>query len=277
MLKATYLCARCLVDQAAHAVELSVTDPAERLSIMRGVLGVLAASFPHQVPAVIGTRLHRYVKSRTGTDPYKTLKEKSNQVAAEAARAWNGRGLSLREAALAAVAGNAIDFGVDGSRNALDTLSAELGKELHVDHFDRFASAVADARRILYLTDNCGEIVFDYFLIENLVAMGKTVVVSPKETPILNDATVADLTALGFDAMTSIVPHVKDAIGLPLNEATDPFLKEWKTADLVIAKGMGHYETLQGTEKNVVHLLKAKCVPVAESLGVPVGAHVLTF
>lgn len=277
MLKATYLCARCLVDQATHAVELSVADPAERLSIMSGVLGLLEASFPHRIPAEIGTRLHRYVKSRTGRDPYGVLKEKSNRVAAEAARRWDGQVFSLREAVLAAVAGNAIDFGVDGSRNALDTLAEELNKGLRVDHFNRFAAAVDDARRILYLTDNCGEIVFDYFLVEVLVGMGKMVVVSPKEAPILNDATVADLKGLGFDAMAPIVPHVKDAIGLPLAEASDAFLAEWKTADLVIAKGMGHYETLQGTEKNMVYLLKAKCIPVAESLGVPVGSHVLTF
>lgn len=277
MLKATYICARCLVDQAAHAVELSVQDPGERLSIMSGVLGILEASFPDRVPAEIGTQVHRYVNGRTGRDPYTALKEKSNRIAAEAARRWDGHELSLREAVLAAVAGNAIDFGVDGSRNALDCLDQELEKGLAVDHFDRFAGAAADAHRILYLTDNCGEVVFDYFLVQILVGMGKRVVVSPKEAPILNDATVSDLKALGFDGMAAIVPHVKDAIGLPLNEATGPFLREWEKADLVIAKGMGHYETLQGTEKNIVYLLKAKCLPVAESLGVPVGAHVLTF
>jgi uncharacterized protein with ATP-grasp and redox domains len=277
MLKATYLCARCLVDQAAHAVELAVEDSAERLSIMTGVLELMEKAFPRRIPAEIGTLIHRYVSARTGKDPYAELKVRSNEVALEAGRHLREKRLSLREAVLAAVAGNAIDFGVDGSRDVLLTLEEELNKGLTVDHFDRFSAAVERAGHILYLTDNCGEIVFDYLLVEVLAGAGKGVTVSPKEAPILNDATVADLVSLGFGRVSRIVAHVKNAIGLPWAEATKPFLEEWERADLVIAKGMGHFETLYGTDKPIVFLLKAKCVPVAKSLDVPVGAHVLTF
>ena len=277
MLQATYHCARCLVDQATHAVELATADPAARREILAGVLRIVARAYPGEVPARLGTRIHTYVMDRTGRDPYAALKERSNRVAREAADRLRERNPDLRARVQAAVAGNAIDFGVDGSREALDSLGAELARGLTVDHFDRFRGEVERARRILYLTDNCGEAALDLLLVEALAGEGKEVTVSPKEEPILNDATVADLEALGFGRVARIVPHARRSIGLVLSEAPGPLLRAWEEADLVVAKGMGHFETLYGTDKNAAFLLKAKCIPVAESLGVAPGSHVLTF
>ncbi len=277
MLKTTYLCARCLIDQATHAVELGVEDPGERLLIVTDVVGLLQKEFPHSVPARLGTRIHQYVRERTGRDPYAVLKKKSNRVAAEIAEGLRREGLTLEKAVRAAVAGNAIDFGVDGSRDGLDRLREELRRELTLNRYDRFVAELNRAERILYLTDNCGEIVFDYLLIELLEKMGKKVIVSPKLEPVLNDATVQDLLQIGFDRIARIVPHAKASIGLFLSEASEEFRTLWSRSDLVIAKGMGHFETLHGTDKKIAYLLKAKCIPVAQSLGVAVGSHILTF
>jgi uncharacterized protein with ATP-grasp and redox domains len=277
MLKATYLCARCLVDQATHAVEWSIEDPRERLSVMEGVMVLLQKEFPEKIPAELGTLIHQYVMERAGRDPYAPLKKKSNDVALDVVTRFREEEPSFRQIVLASVAGNAIDFGVDGSREALHTLRDELHKGLTIDHFEQFEKEVEHARQILYLTDNCGEAVFDFYLAETLVKMGKVVTVSPKEEPILNDATVKDLYGLGFDKIAQILPHTVNAIGLPLSEAPEDFLQVWEKADLVIAKGMGHFETLYGTDKKITFLLKAKCSPVAESLGVDIGSHILTF
>jgi len=277
MLKASYLCARCLVDQATHALELAVEDPGERLSIMRGVVDLLHKDYPERIPAEIGTMVHRYVMERSGKDPYASLKMKSNEAALMITSRMRRENLTLRKVVLSAIAGNAIDFGVDGSRDALHSLEEQLQKGLAIDHFNRFEAEVGRAESILYLTDNCGEIAFDQLLVEYLVGHGKEVTVSPKQEPILNDATVQDLISLGFGRMEGIIPHARNAIGLMLSEASGEFLKVWDRADLVIAKGMGHFETLYGTDKNIAYLLKAKCIPVAKSLGVEQGDHVLTF
>ncbi len=277
VLKPTYLCARCLVDQATHAVEWSVEDAGKRLSMMTGVMALLQKDYPEKIPAQLGTLIHQYVMEHSGKDPYASLKKKSNETALEVVERLRRENPSLRKVVQAAVAGNAIDYGVDGSREALDSLQSELEIGFTTDQYDRFAAEVKKAAKILYLTDNCGEVVFDRLLVEYLVDMGKEVTVSPKEEPILNDATVADLISLGFDRIAKIIPHTKNYIGLILSEASDEFGEVCGSSDLVIAKGMGHFETLYGVEKNIVFLLKAKCVPVAESLGVDVGSHVVTF
>lgn len=277
MISPTYLCARCLIDQATHAVELAIEDPAERLALMKEVLKRLQQDFPSKIPAELGTLIHRTIRQKTGKDPYAGLKEKSNRIATEIVTPLRKSGFTLRSATCAAIAGNAIDFGVDGSRNALDTLQDEFRQGLAIDHFERFQEEVDRARTILYLTDNCGEVVFDLFLVEILEKMGKEMIISPKAEPILNDATVADLQALGLSGTARLVPHTRSSIGLPLDKAPPDFLKVWDRADLVIAKGMGHYETLYGIREGIVFLLKAKCLPIAESLGVRIGDHVLTF
>ena len=48
----------------------------------------------------------------------------------------------------------------------------------------------------------------------------------------------------------------------------------WK-ADLIISKGQGNYESLEGETGNIFFLLRAKCPLVAKSLGVSVGDCVL--
>jgi uncharacterized protein with ATP-grasp and redox domains len=277
MLEATYLCARCLVDQATHAVELSIQDRSERLSVMKGVMEILHHEFPEKIPADLGTRIHQYVKGRAGKDPYDALKRKSNEAALVLAEKMGKEESGLQQLVRAAVAGNAIDFGVDGSRDALHTLQGELQKGFALDHSERFEREVEKAGKILYLTDNCGEVVFDHLLIQYLVRLGKEVTVSPKEEPILNDATVRDLLSLGMDRTATIVPHAKASIGLELSETSEEFRQVWDHSDFVIAKGMGHFEKLYGMDKNIAFLLKAKCLPVAQRLGVDLGSHVLTF
>ena len=49
------------------------------------------------------------------------------------------------------------------------------------------------------------------------------------------------------------------------------FLKGLDTADLVIAKGQGNYETLESTRPNLFAILKAKCEAVAQHIGVQEG------
>ena len=54
-------------------------------------------------------------------------------------------------------------------------------------------------------------------------------------------------------------------------------MKEIEGADFVIAKGMGNYESLSDDELPipVAHVLRTKCVPVADSIGVPLNQNVV--
>lgn len=96
---------------------------------------------------------------------------------------------------------------------------------------------------------------------------------SPTGAPLQGDDLIADPNRLP-DVLE--LPHgVLGATLPPQNKQVKEAIVE---ADLVIAKGSANYETFtakQAKVPTVVYLLRAKCEPVAQSLGVPVGSLVL--
>jgi hypothetical protein len=77
-----------------------------------------------------------------------------------------------------------------------------------------------------------------------------------------------DARVAGLDKVCKVIESGTDRVGVNLEESSEEFLKELKSADLIIAKGQGHFETMEDLELPIVFLLKAKCKTVADVLGV---------
>jgi uncharacterized protein with ATP-grasp and redox domains len=52
-------------------------------------------------------------------------------------------------------------------------------------------------------------------------------------------------------------------------------VKRFEEADLVIAKGQGNFESLSSPSRSVFFMFLAKCLAVADTIGVPTGTYVL--
>jgi uncharacterized protein with ATP-grasp and redox domains len=131
------------------------------------------------------------------------------------------------------------------------------------------------ATRILYLTDNAGEIGFDSVLIATLREMGATVNLVVKEDPFFEDATMKDAL---FFSMDKLVDNIFTVNGFFIPGGSTSQLSDiFKKSDLVIAKGTGNYEALKGElrGKKTIFLLKVKCRPIATDIGAPVGTFVV--
>ena len=151
-----------------------------------------------EVPSVVGTERERIMKRRSkNPDPYREMKAESNRVAT-ALLPLTERFYDLSEEKLEALiriaaAANSMEWGVKGhdfdvdsfEEVFFDTLKENLDGDLEEARrrIDRFS-------RVLYLTDNAGEVVFDLFVIGKLEEMGKAVVIGPKTEPKLNDVTL---------------------------------------------------------------------------------------
>jgi len=132
------------------------------------------------------------------------------------------------------------------------------------------------AKSVLFLPDNAGEIAFDTLLVKELQSLGKTVTVAVKNSPILNDATLNDAKEVGMDKVADGLMTIgTDSIGLLLDETSPEFREKLSKSDYLIAKGMAYYETLTEIKFNkpVACLLRAKCFPVAHSVGVAKGSN----
>jgi hypothetical protein len=174
-----------------------------------------------------------------------------------------------------ATAANAIDLGTSANLSdmvAREALLEACYKPLYGNWLE-FRRAANKATDILYLADNCGEIVADRLLIERLGPERVTLVT--RGAPILNDATLDDAHALKLHELVEVIDNGSDAPGTILEDCSASFRERFAKADLVIAKGQGNFETLSGVDNNIFFLFKAKCPVIAEHVGLPLGVHAL--
>ena len=279
----TYLdCIPCFLRQALEAARAATDDE----NIHRRVLDSVAEMIPQLslgvTPPEIAQQTYRLVHQITGNnDPYKDAKTKANQTALalyprlkEAVVASDD---SLLTACKLAIAGNSIDLAPPSSPIHLDSVvESALNMPLAIDNYHEFRESIDNSECILYLGDNAGEIVFDRVLIEELrrmKALEITFVV--RERPIINDATRHDALSIGLDRVAAIVSSGSDAPATILSQCSSEMLALYHSADTIVAKGQGNYESLSGERGNIFFMLRAKCPVVARPLNVNVGDAIL--
>jgi len=274
-------CIPCFARQALEAARFVTDDPTVHEQILRNVLRLVAEMDMVQCPPVVAQRMHRHLRQLTGVDdPYRAVKDRFNRMAMDmlpelSAKVRKGPA-PLVMALRLAIAGNVIDLGVNGGLTEVEARQAvtvALDEPFHGD-VEGFRQAMEAANDILYLVDNAGEIVFDRLLIEQLPTERVTVAV--RGGPILNDATMADAEAAGLCDLVEVIDNGSDAPGTILVDCSESFRRRFTTADMIIAKGQGNFETLSDETTNIFFLFKAKCPVIAAHVGLPVGTHVAT-
>jgi uncharacterized protein with ATP-grasp and redox domains len=274
----TYLdCYLCLVRQGLTAVRRAGLSDDDQVEVMNGVLQALQGIRPGQTPPIIATHIHQVIRDKTGIpDPYQELKEQSTQKALAlyprlkeiVATAEDPFETAIR----LAIAGNIMDFGPADEYDLWASVERVLAQPLAFDDVAALREAVERADEVLFLSDNAGETVFDRLLIEQIA---KPVRYAVKGGPILNDATRADAIAAGIDQAAQIEEIGCNAMGTLLDRCNERFVRLFRTASVIIAKGMAHYESLSTAGPRVFFLLQAKCDVVANDLGVPVKSLIV--
>jgi len=273
-------CIPCFVRQALEAARFVTDDPAVHERIVRDVLRMAAEMDLAQCPPVVGQRIHRRLREITGVDdPYRAVKDRFNRMALDTLPELKQKVQEapdpLTMALRLAIAGNVIDLGVDGSvteQDARQAVAGALDAPFHGD-VGALRRAVEQARSILYLADNAGEIVFDRLLLERLLPRRITVAV--KGQPLLNDATLDDADGLGLREFAAVISTGDGWPRPDLAQASDALRSAFKEADVIIAKGQANYEALSESNDGVFFLLVVKCEAVARDLDAAVGDLVL--
>ncbi|MEM3823481.1 MAG: ARMT1-like domain-containing protein, partial [Candidatus Bathyarchaeia archaeon] len=282
-LKVEAECAACIISRAAAEAMEATTNPALRFRAMAEVIRFLNKEFkPTAVPADLGTKRDRIIKWVSGNeDPYKRNKRISNEKAlkilpfakkiVEEGYAQEDR---FKRAVLCSIVGNVIEFDIPGHKftfGSIRKLFRNAAKDLAIDDTGKIYELAKKATKILYLTDNAGEIVFDTLLVEQLKNMGVNVIVAVKDKPVINDATLEDAEVSGMKKIADkVITTGTDAVGLAINEVSKEFLEAYNSVDLVFAKGMGYAETLTEYKLKKPHALffRTKCNPVANFFAV---------
>lgn len=284
MMKVAYECLPCLIRQATEASRMVTKDEKLQKDIIKySIAEISKLDFTETAP-YLGRIIHSYIKKVSGIDdPYEALKKEYNIISQKLCEDLElGRILKNSEddfdtACRLAMAGNIIDFSVKilvEEEEVKETLDKCLEAEIHGASTGELKEAVKNAKKILYLCDNAGEIVFDKYLVGLIPKEKITCVV--KGEPIVNDATMRDAEETGLCEMVRVIDNGADYQGTVLQECSENFKKEFEEADLIISKGQANYETLSDEKnKKMFFLLKAKCKSIAENLGCEQGSFVL--
>ena len=279
-MKTTYDCIPCFIRQALDAVRLATSDEKIHEQVLRGVLAAASKMNLDQSPPVMGQYIHRLIRELSGhDDPYKKIKDRFNSFALKLYPDLKQRIESssnpMDTAVRMAIAGNIIDFGVNSELDQSvisDTIEQALSAQLF-GNIEVLCDSIDSAENILYLGDNCGEIVFDRLLIEQLPVHKVTFVV--RGGPIINDATIADARETGMTELVTVMDNGSNVPGTVLEKCSKEFRECFAHADLIIAKGQGNYETLSSCEKNIFFLLKAKCLVISGHMGCEPGSFIV--
>jgi uncharacterized protein with ATP-grasp and redox domains len=223
--------------------------------------------------------LHKILKGYTNnSDPYKEEKRNSNDLVLGMYKDLKERILQsdnpFDTALRLAIAGNIIDFAVSSNFNLQSTVENVLHSDFAIDHSKYLEQAIYKADTVLYLGDNCGEIVFDKLFIETI--NHSNVIYAVRGAPVSNDVTLDDALYVKMDTVARVISNGHDAPSTLVNSCSTEFKDMFNKADVIISKGQGNLEgLLNETGKDIYFLLMIKCDVIAECLGVKKGEFVV--
>ncbi len=205
-------------------------------------------------------------------DPFTALKEEQNARALALypsfRKAVQESSDPLFAAVNLAILGNGVDLMVSGrSIDVPEVLAEELANPIVTKPYAIFREKLAKTPRLLYLGDNSGEIVFDKVLIETITEFfDPKITFVVRSVAALNDATPHEAKRVGMDRVATVIPNGVDGsvAGTVLPRCSAEVQELFHTADLVISKGGGNFDSLEsqtGKCRNITFLLLAKCVP----------------
>jgi uncharacterized protein with ATP-grasp and redox domains len=269
-------CLPCVVNQVIKVADITGVDNKEAL--LREVFNYLSKmDFEATTPEVIG-EIFEMIKIHTNNpDPYKETRNYYNglflkllpEFEKKIAQAENPFQLAMRYA----IAGNIIDFNPIHNtllEDIMDCFEEMEHLELAIDDSNELMEDIQNAKIVLYLGDNCGEICMDKMFLKKIKQLNPNVniVFGVRGKPVVNDSIAEDAYAVGMDEYAEIIDNGDGSLGTVLNRTSPEFKEIYKKADVVIAKGQANYECLSEENKNIYFLLMTKCDVIAKDIDV---------
>jgi len=278
-MKTYFDCIPCFLRQALEAARALDLDEEKTAALLRRTLGLAQQLDWSTPPPVIGRDIHRAIREVSGDpDPYLKRKiadtEAALKLLPEVDRAIAKSADPFATAVKFSIAGNAIDLGAKTAVEAdvEKTFHEALTRPLDEAAVQALEKAISGAKDVLFLADNAGEIVFDRPLLEQI---GAKVTVAVRGAPTINDATLDDAKRSGLTERFDVISNGADTPGTWLPDCSPEFVQKFNSADLVIAKGQGNYESLNDHPRKIFFLFLTKCPVVSSDLGIPTNTYVI--
>ena len=267
-MKINSFCLTCLIQMQESQVR-KFDDEEKKMKYMREVLAFLSSCNPDlSAPALVKPLSRIYEKYWGRRDSMDEVKKEFNDFLLSMEEDLE---MQIRkhndplEAALCfARTGNYIDYAAvkDISKDKLLELFEEQEQAgLEKNEYRLFLKDMEQASKLVYLTDNCGEVVLDKIalkmIMEKYPDLDVTAVV--RGEPVVNDADLDAARCVGLDRVVKVLGNGSGIAGTDLDDISDEARREIETADVIISKGQGNFETIHGCGLNIYYLFLCKC------------------
>ncbi len=273
-------CKKCLEKLIDLTVKNATQDPTLQNKARTKALEILEElkDQPNTNPAHIANRFHPVIKTICRCeDPFEKIKRREMEIAARISKIHPPSPENLSNLIVYSLKGNCIDF-----FRQPEELEKQLSGSLSISLNEislLLEKIKSNSRFIVFLPDNAGEVFFDLPLLKALAKIGHEVIYAVKEAPVQNDLCWKDIKELDIDwESITVISTGAATVGLELERTSGYFQSLYEKADIIIGKGMGHFETMWSSgDPRVFLLFQAKCFPVATSIGVDLNSGIACF
>lgn len=271
-------CISCIVDKqlSLHPEDISIK---EKIDYMQRVLKIVSEATYDMSAPIIVRQIYDLQKEMFGMEyDYTEIKKYFNAQMLERYdlfhQAVEKTDDKLKLAIQYAMIGNYIDFGAmkEVDEEKLNELLEQARTiNLNNQEFESLKREILTKKKMVYLTDNCGEIVFDKLLISYIQEMNPEldITVLVRGGNVLNDATMDDAMQVGLDRIVKVTGNGSNIAGTCLDFISKEAKELIESADFIISKGQGNFETLQECGLNIYYLFLCKCIMFANKFQVP--------
>lgn len=270
-------CIICLLDKYLKNIPDSI-DEKTKIQYMQKVLSIISEADKSMSAPELTEKILTVQKELLGSiTDYSAIKSYFNSlvmsIEGEIEKKINSSTDKFKTALLYAMSGNFIDFGamesVDESR-LFEILDNAENIEISKTEVENLRQEIMKAKNLVYLTDNCGEIVPDKLFIKTIKDLNPQIQVDVivRGQDVLNDCTIEDAKEIDMYSVADVISNGTAVAGTCLNRISIEAKNLIDIADIIISKGQGNFETLHHCGKNIYYLFLCKCKMFAERFDV---------
>lgn len=264
-------CIPCTLNTYLRLAKTGMIPEDQREAILRQMLRIFSTEDFSQSPPMLGARMHAMIRDAIHhPDPYHHIKAEYNRLMMDQYERFDKLVKNSEDpfnmAMRLAIAGNVIDFGSQLQPEVMETINRVMDAKLAIDHSSQLRTDLEQADSLLYIGDNCGEIVLDKLFLLTLDVPVKYFAV--RDSPIINDVTYEDAVLTGMDKVAHVITTGDNAPGAVWASTSEQFQRVFREADVIISKGQGNLEGLLDVAHDSIYfLLVTKCDLMAERVG----------
>lgn len=258
---------------------IALGDEAKALAFAKELMGVYQKA-PEDVSSpwfnpIVSEMFSRYFGLEE--DQYLEEKEMSNRFVMDRFDAILHIAETAADPVLAglqlAILGNYMDFSALQDQVSFEKLEEmlrdALNMQLDMEVYEALRADLQKGRKLLYLTDNAGEIGMDRIFAQQIHKAYPQLEITfcVRGGLTVNDATREDAAFVGIPF--PVIDNGNLVSGTQLDMLSPEAKEAMDTADVIISKGMANTETLYGSGYPIYYAFLVKCVRFVQQFGKP--------